>query len=126
MYCPICFKNSLKIRSTGVVKLTFDGKSRATSLFTYNLQKETQEQLDLKLRDKIADFFTFYSTLTNRTPIKNVEIFSADFVCINNCKMDLHTTKVSVINIIYPIRVVRKILHQEAEKFGILLDVSVG
>jgi hypothetical protein len=86
MYCPVCFQNALKIRSIGVVKLVINGKSRNTSLFTYNLQKETHEQLLAKLKEKIIDWMSFYSELTNKTPIKNFEAYSADFICTNNCK----------------------------------------
>lgn len=123
MYCPVCFQNTMKIRSTGVIKLSFNGKSRNTSLFTYNLQKETQEQLDAKLREKIVDFFSFYSEFNNKTPIKNFEAYSADFLCTNSCKLDMMSTKVSVVGVIYPASVVKKLLEEEGKKFGIQIDV---
>jgi hypothetical protein len=94
MYCPVCFQNTLKIRSSGVIKLSFNGKSRNTSLFTYNLQKETQEQLDAKLREKIVDFFSFYAEFNNKTPIKVFELYSADFICTNTCKIDVMNTSI--------------------------------
>lgn len=122
MYCPVCFQNTMKIRSSGVVKLSFNGKSRNNSIFTYNLQKETQEQLDQKLREKIVDFMSFYSEFANKTPIKNFEVYSADFVCTNNCKIDIMSTKVSVIGIVYPKPLVKTILHEEGKKFGIEIE----
>ncbi len=124
MYCPVCFQNTMKIRSSGVIKLSFNGKSRNTSLYTYNLQKETQEQLDAKLREKIVDFFSFYSEFNNKTPIKNFELYSADFMCINSCKIDVMNTKVSVVGIVYPRPVVKAILTEEAKKFGIEIEVN--
>lgn len=113
----------MKIRSTGVIKLSFNGKSRNTSLFTYNLQKETQEQLDAKLREKIVDFFSFYSEFNNKTPIKTFEAYSADFLCTNSCKLDMMSTKVSVVGVVYPAPVVKKLLEEEGKKFGIQIDV---
>lgn len=113
----------MKIRSTGVIKLSFNGKSRNTSLFTYNLQKETQEQLDAKLREKIVDFFSFYSEFNNKTPIKNFEAYSADFLCTNSCKLDMMSTKVSVVGVVYPAQIVKKLLEEEGKKFGIQIDV---
>lgn len=113
----------MKIRSSGVIKLSFNGKSRNTSLYTYNLQKETQEQLEAKLREKIVDFFSFYSEFQNKAPIKNFEAYSADFMCTNACKIDIMTTKVSVVGVIYPLPVVRKILQEEGLKFGIETEV---
>ena len=122
MYCPVCFQNTMKIRSSGVIKLSFNGKSRNTSLFTYNLQKETQEQLEAKLKEKIVDFFSFYSEFNNKTPIKNFEAYSADFICTNSCKLDMMSTKVSVVGIVYPVQTVKKMLSEEGKKFGIEVD----
>lgn len=124
MYCPVCFQNTLKVRSNGVVKLAFNGKSRNNSLFTYNLQKETHEQLLAKLREKIVDWMSFYSEFTNQTPIKTFEAFSADFICTNNCKIDILNTKVSVINLIYSVQEVKTMLKEEGKKYGIEVDVT--
>lgn len=115
----------MKIRSNGVVKLAFNGKSRDTSLFTYNLQKETQEQLLAKLREKVVDFFSFYSEFNNKTPIKRFDAYSADFLCTSGCKIDVINTKVSVVGIIYTPDEVRAILNQEGTKFGIQIDVNL-
>ncbi len=92
-------------------------------MFTYNLQKETQDQLEAKLREKIVDFFSFYSEFQNKTPIKNFEAYSADFMCTNSCKIDIMNTKVSVIGVIYPLPAVRKILQEEGTKFGIETEI---
>lgn len=124
MYCPVCFQNTMKIRSSGVIKLSFNGKSRSTSLFTYNLQKETLEQLEAKLREKIVDFFSFYSEFNNKTPIKNFEAYSADFICTNSCKLDMMSTKVSVVGTIYSVPRVREILKEEGRKFGIEIEAT--
>ncbi|HXH32275.1 MAG TPA: hypothetical protein VNJ01_15855 [Bacteriovoracaceae bacterium] len=123
MYCPICFQNTLKIRSNGVIKLAFNGKAKNSSLYTYNLQKETHEQLLLKLREKIEDFMSFYSDFANKEAIKKLEIYSADFVCVNDCKIDMMSTKVSVIGLVYSVPEVKAILAEEGKKYGI--DISV-
>lgn len=114
----------MKIRSNGVIKLAFNGKSRNTSLYTYNLQKETQEQLLAKLREKVVDFFSFYSEFNNKTPIKNFEAYSADFMCTNSCKLDMMSTKVSVVGVVYPSQVVKAMLQEEGKKFGIEVEVN--
>ncbi len=114
----------MKIKSNGVVKLAFNGKSKNSSLYTYNLQKETQEQLLAKLREKVVDFFSFYSDFNNKSPIKNFEAFSADYLCTNACKMDMINTKVSVVGVIYTITEVKNILLEEGKKFGITIEVT--
>lgn len=124
MYCPVCFQNTMKIRSSGVIKLSFNGKSRNTSLYTYNLQKESLVQLEAKLREKVVDFFSFYSEFNNKTPIKNFEVYSADFICTNACKIDLMNTKVSVVGSIYNAEAVKAMLKEEGKKFGIEIEIS--
>jgi hypothetical protein len=124
MYCPVCFQNTLKIRTNGVIKLSFNGKSRNNSLFTYNLQKETQEQLEAKLKEKITDFFKFYSDFNNKAPIKNFEAYSADFLCLNGCKIDMMNTKVTVIGSVYPLATVKKLLQEEGAKWNIPVELS--
>jgi hypothetical protein len=114
----------MKIKSNGVVKLAFNAKSKNSSLFTYNLQKETQEQLLAKLREKVVDFFSFYSDFINKSPIKNFEAYSADFICTNSCKIDMINTKVSVVGVIYTISEVKNLLFEEGKKFGIEIEVK--
>jgi hypothetical protein len=114
----------MKVKSNGVIKLAFNGKSKNSSLYTYNLQKETQEQLLAKLKEKVVDFFSFYSEFNNKSPIKNFEAYSADFLCTNNCKMDMINTKVSVVGVIYTVGEVKKLLQDEGDKFGISIEVS--
>jgi hypothetical protein len=119
MYCPVCFRNTLNARANGVVKLSFNGKSRNTSLFTYNTQKESGQDLLKKLREKVMDFMGWYSEFNNKTPIKAFEIYSGDFLCSNGCKIDMLTTKVSVVGVLYTPAEVRQILEEEATKFGV-------
>jgi hypothetical protein len=126
MYCPVCFQNTLKIRTNGVIKLSFNGKSRNNSLFTYNLQKETQEQLEAKLKEKITDFFKFYSDFNNKAPIKNFEAYSADFLCLNSCKIDMMNTKVTVIGSVYSLATVKKLLQEEGAKWNIPVELSTN
>jgi len=116
----------MKIRSSGVIKLSFNGKSRNTSLYTYNLQKETQEQLESKLREKIVDFFSFYAEFNNKLPIKNFELYSADFMCTNSCKIDVMNTKVSVVGIVYPRPLVKAMLMEEGKNFGIDIEINLN
>jgi len=124
MYCPVCYQSTLKVRSNGVIKLAFNGKSRNNSLFTYNLQKETQEQQIAKLREKIIDFFSFYSEFKNKDPLKTFEAYSSDFLCTSGCKIDVINTKVSVVGIIFTTGEVQKLLQDEGKNFGIEIQVS--
>lgn len=125
MYCPVCFQDTMKIRSSGVVRLKFNGKSTSTSIFTYDLQKDTEEQLLTKLRDKIHEFFVFYSKLKNLSPIKHFEAISGDFSCRNGCNLNVMTTKVSVIRVLYTVDEIQKLLEEESAKFGLEIQVKI-
>ncbi|MBY0517681.1 MAG: hypothetical protein K2P81_12270 [Bacteriovoracaceae bacterium] len=124
MYCPTCFQNTLKLRSNGVVKLSFNGKARNTSLFTYNLQKDSGVELAKKLREKIADFLSWYSELKNKTPIKVFEVYSSDCQCTNACKIDLVNTKISVIGVMYSFKEIQHIMNEEGAKYGIEIALT--
>jgi len=124
MYCPVCFQNTLKLRSNGVVKLSFNGKSRNTSLFTYNLNKDSGTDLANKLREKITEFMIWYNEFKNKPPVKTVEVFSSDCQCSNNCKIDLVNTRVSVIGVMYSFKEIQHIMQEEGEKHGIEVTLS--
>lgn len=123
MYCPVCFQNTLKIRSNGVAKVGFNGKSRNSSLFTYNLQKDTAADLQKKLRDKIFEFFAWYDEFQNKPPIKSIELYSGDFQCTNSCKIDLINTKVNLIGVIYTAKEVLQMIQEEAKKFDFAIEL---
>jgi hypothetical protein len=119
MYCPVCFQDTLKIRSHGVIKLAFNHKSRNTSLFTYNINKESIEEIKLKLKEKIVDYISWYSEFKNKATIKEFEIYSGDFQCIRNCKIDMIQTKVSVIGSLFDKDEVYEMLESECKKFKV-------
>lgn len=110
----------MKIRSNGVIKLAFNGKSRNTSLFTYNLQKEGHDQLLAKLREKIIDFFSFYADFNHKDAIKTFEAYSSDFICQDGCKIGMNT-RVSVIGSVFTKTEVFRVLQEEADKFGLVI-----
>jgi len=124
MYCPVCFQNTLKLRSNGVVKLSFNGKSRNTSLFTYNLAKDSGAELALKLREKITEFMVWYNEFKNKPPVKTIEVFSSDCQCSNSCKIDLVNTRISVIGVMYSFKEIQHIMQEEGAKHGIEIALA--
>ena len=100
-------------------------KSRSTSLFTYNLNKDSQKDLESKLRERIVDFVSWYSEFQNKVPIKTIEAVSSDCQCSNNCKIDLVNTRVSVIGVLYSLKEIEKIISDEAQRFGIEVNLVV-
>lgn len=123
MYCPVCFNDTLKIASSGVVKVTFNGKAKSTSQFYYNLKQEKPIEIYKKYRAVAADYFSWYSTFQNKDLIKNIELTSCDFICSNGCKLSLNNN-LSVINLVIPIEEVKQISESEAKRNNIPIKLQ--
>ena len=124
MYCPICFNDTLKLASSGVVKFTFDGKSMSTSQFYYNITQDTQSRLKAKIKAVIEEYFEYYSSFQNQSEIKRVTLSSIDFKCSNRCIIKVDN-RVSVLGLLIEQSEVDKILKSEAKKRGIPLNASI-
>ena len=122
-YCPVCLNNTLKICSSGVIKLTFNGMARNTSLFTFNLKKDNPEKMKTYLRERFTDYLSWYGEFQNKEQIKKLEIYSSDFRCDNGCAIG-GNNRMSVVGPIYDPSEVVKIFKEEAAKFKVLEDVS--
>lgn len=123
MYCPTCFNDTLKLNSRGVIKLAFDGKQKDTSLFLFNVQKETHEELLKNLKAKIEEYFKWYSSFQSKDPIKNIEVYTNDFTCVNHCKIPL-TTKLTVVGLIFSAKEVHDIAKELGKTYQIQLKLA--
>jgi hypothetical protein len=123
MYCPVCFADTLKPASSGVVKCTFNKKSKNTSQFYYNTGQDRPEDIYKKLRDVIADYFKWYATFQNKDVIKEFEAYSADFVCKKGCKLNV-THRMNVVDILLEKQAIISILQEEGEKYGIVVNLE--
>jgi hypothetical protein len=123
MYCPECFNNSLKINSRGVVRLAFNGKSKETSLFLYNISKDKPDEVKKNVTEKFDEFFKWYAGFKNADPIKNIELYSNDFTCSNNCKI-LLTTKITIVGLLISQKDVNEIANQVANKYNLQLQLN--
>jgi hypothetical protein len=123
MYCPVCLNDTLKIASSGVVKMTFDGKSKSTTQFYYNFKEETPITLNKKLKTVIADYFEYYSQFQNKTTIKEIFAFSSDFKCSQGCAMSLEK-KFNILGLVIDKEDFFSILEEEAENYDISINMN--
>ena len=91
MYCPICFNQSLSLKSSGKGILALNGKQSNFGVFLFNTQKESAEQIQVVLKTKMDEFLQWYSSFENISPISTFEVYSSDFCCDNNCKLETDT-----------------------------------
>ena len=120
MYCPVCFNDTLKIASSGVVKLTFNGKSKSTSQFFYDLKSDREADLQEKLEKVIADYFAYYSNFQNQDTIDTIEATSIDFVCSNGCVIGVNN-RLNVVGLV----ITKEMIKVAAEKVGAKYKISV-
>ena len=120
MYCPVCFNDTLKLASSGVVKMSFNGKSKATSQFFYNLKEENDAQIYEKLHSVVEDYFSWYENFQNKDEIKEVSLVSSDFKCTGGCGLGPHFS-LSVVNLVVPKENVIKAVRQLADKHHLKL-----
>lgn len=118
MYCPICFNQTLKIASTGVVRVAFNQKSRNTSQFFYDLKRDRTQDIDEKFRKVVKDYFSWYASFQNKSAIKTVELTTMDFVCSRGCKMN-QSCRMSAIDLIILYENVKKIVEEEGNHYKI-------
>ena len=118
MYCPVCFNDTLKITSSGVVKVTFNGKSKSTSQFYYNLLQERPSVLLNKFRAVVSDYFQWYATFQNKDSIKTITLTSNDFVCSHRCSLSVEY-KLSVIDLVLTKEEITEVVNAEAKRFNI-------
>ena len=124
MYCPICFNDTLKIASSGVVKMTFNGKAKSTSQFFYDLKHDQDHEIQEKLDKVVADYFAYYSNFQNQDPIQTVEATSLDFVCSNKCVINI-SHKMNVIDLVFTKEMLKDSLHRLSAKYKIPLDLKL-
>lgn len=124
MYCPVCFNDTLKIASSGVVKVTFNGKAKSTSQFFYNMKTEKPLDIYKKYRGVVADYFSWYATFQNKDMIKEVELTSSDFICSTGCKLNINH-RVSIIDLVIPKEMFQEITESEAQRYEIPLKLKL-
>lgn len=125
MYCPVCFNDTLKISSSGVVKFTFNGKAKATSQFFYNLSEDSEKDIQEKLEYVVKDYFVYYSGFQNQDTIENVEAYSIDFKCDNKCIINV-AHKVNVIEILFDKKMLIEIVDRLGEKYGLETNLKLS
>lgn len=124
MYCPVCFNSTLSPASNGVIRLTFNGKSKNTSQFFYNVHQQRPDEIYNKLRLVVEEYFKWYAEFQNKDTIKNVQLTSSDFVCKNGCKLN-NTHKINVVGSLLLPELIVEILNEAGKKFGIDVKVSL-
>ncbi len=122
MYCPVCLNDTLKISSSGIVKMTFNGKAKSTSQFYYNLAQDRDEDILNKLEGVIKDYFVYYSGFQNKDEINEISCHSIDFKCDNKCVINVNH-RVNVIGLIFTQEELKEITEKLANKYQVPVKI---
>ncbi|MCY4643304.1 MAG: hypothetical protein OXB88_01665 [Bacteriovoracales bacterium] len=75
------------------------------------------------LKTKIKEFFSWYGSLQNKTPIKTVKVFSNDYKCPNRCS--IRDANLSVVNDLVTPNELMGLLQTVAQNYDVSLDISL-
>ena len=120
-YCPECFNTSLILKNSGKVYLYFDGKKKESSVFLYNIEKDSPEEVLQRLEEKLEDFFKWYGSFDNKLTISKVEAISPDFVCEEGCSLS-SGFQPSVVGVLFDEGAFAELVEETSSKYGVELD----
>ena len=123
MYCPICFNNTLKVSSRGVVHLVINGKKMDSGRFLFNFDDMTKKEILQNFVDKLESFFKWYSNFNNKEPIAVVELYTNEVSCMDSCKIPIGHF-VSVIDLLIEKRTLTELLDQQAKKYNLSIEIK--
>ena len=120
-YCPKCFSDNLFITTSSVIHIIINGMQMDSGRILYNPNKENQNFKE-ELINKIKNFFNWYQSLQNKTPIRSIKIFSSDYKCGNQCS--LRSTNISVINDLISSKELMSVINAIKKDYNITLDID--
>jgi len=122
IYCPECFNHSCYLKTKGKISIYFDGKQRTSGQFIYNLEDQRVDQIQSVMREKLEEYFEWYSGFKNKKPLEKVDLISSDFACENGCGAgDLG--KFSVVGVLFSEKFFNNLVEELAAEYDVPLDL---
>lgn len=122
MYCPKCFNSSLHFNTRGIIHVIINGKQMDSGRFLYNLDHLDDPQFLSDLKDKIEEFFKWYSHFQNQEVITSVELCTSDVICDNKCTISIDQ-KFSILDIMIRKSTLLKILDDLSRKHRLKIEL---
>ena len=122
MYCPSCLNNTLYLKSRGVINIIVNGKQMDSGRFLYNFEKEKSVFL-ADLKEKLEEFFKWYSNFTNTDPITRIEINTLDAACDNGCRTAPGIRYSVFESNLLSLNEIRPILDELGKKHGLEIEI---
>lgn len=123
MYCPVCMNPTMKLASTGIVHLNINGKHKDTGQFFYDLSQESHDEVMRKFKGVVDDFFEWYASFQNKDIITSVQLWSGDFICTNNCRINSKNNQ-SIIGSLFTQDEVIEVIEKFAKKYGFKTELN--
>lgn len=123
MYCPVCFNDTLKIASAGVVRVTFNKKSRDTSRFFYDLKGDRPDEIREKFKKVVKDYFNWYSNFQNKDTVSEIELTTTDFICSRGCKMTVNH-QMTAVDLVLTKEEINSIACEMGERYKLRVELK--
>lgn len=125
MYCPKCLNYSLQINDKGIANIIINGKRMDRGLIYFKFTDEfEQRESKEKIKEKIVEFFAWYSKFQNILPITRVELTTSDFNCSKKCVIPPNL-QLSIIDIIISKNELQLFLDDIAPKYGLKIELVI-
>ena len=123
MYCPVCFCNSLTTDERGVAHLSINGKRRDSGRILFSDVPEEKVKFVRTFTKKVKEFFDWYDQLTNKDPIRSVELITPNVKCSNKCQLPPHAFFPVTEELIPKVKL-REIVYSTGEKYDFKIKLE--
>ena len=122
MYCPRCLNDSLVLNGRGVVDIVINNKQMDAGRFYFKLD-DHQELTVQGLKDKMEEFFKWYSKFNNIEPISLLQLVTNGVRCENGCSLG-SSTKISIVDELVPSKEIEKILDDLGHRYSLKIQLK--
>ena len=88
----------------------------------YNLEDQRVDQIQSTMREKLEEYFQWYSEFQNKKPLEKIDLVSDDFACENGCGGE-NLGKFSVVGVLFSEKYFKNLIEELASEYDIPLDL---
>lgn len=107
-----------------MVDIYINGKKRDNGRFLFNMDPVFEDALYKDFKEKVEEFFQWYSNFKNQEPIEYLELLTVDVHCENNCRFS-PMERFSAVDTVIDRETVREVLMEVGEKYNMDIQLKV-
>ena len=123
MYCPVCFNDSMILNKKGIIHIVINKKQMDNGRFLYDISNGDEKDSKEKLKQKIEEFFKWYTKFLNKESIQYLELASSSFSCVKGCRLDA-SFRLSVVDVFISKKEIIDIVRELAPKYELNVEIK--